>query len=492
MDYLDTKKEFRHRIVLFVGYILIAVAIVIAALVLLYQAYGFGVTRQGDVIQKGLTFFSSQPNPADIYVDGKLQSVRTNTRLPLPAGIYDVKLTRQGYHDWQRTIELNGGSIEHFDYPLLFPRTLTPERVSLYGTAPTLVTQSPDKRWVVVQHEAQFNQFTVYDLRDIEKAPITIAVPDNLLANKTTAERWRLVEWADDNEHIVLQHLYDDASEYILVNRADPTQSVNLTTTLPLQGGELTLQNRKYDKYFVFNTAAATVQRATLSKPELVPYLEDVLAFQAYGNDIALYIEAGDTPTDKVQVRFRDGDTTRTIRTLPAGSNYLVDLTKYDGAMYVVAGTGSAGRIYVYRDPIGQLNDEPDHAPIPSHVLKVDGANFVSFSSNAQFVVAQNSQQFAVYDIENREGYNYTAAQPIDAPQLHASWMDGNRLTYISNGKLVVFDYDYRNAHTLMAASSSYAPAYDPEYESIYTIAPVANSAQFELLQTPLLTPEDR
>ncbi len=42
MDYLDPKKQFRHHIILFTGYILIAIAIVIASLILLYQAYGFG------------------------------------------------------------------------------------------------------------------------------------------------------------------------------------------------------------------------------------------------------------------------------------------------------------------------------------------------------------------------------------------------------------------------------------------------------------------
>lgn len=84
MDYLDHKKALRNHITLFVGYILIAIAIVIAALILLYQAYGFGVTRSGDVIQNGLTFFSSQPNPADIYINGERKSRTTNARMVLP------------------------------------------------------------------------------------------------------------------------------------------------------------------------------------------------------------------------------------------------------------------------------------------------------------------------------------------------------------------------------------------------------------------------
>ena len=72
MDFLDPKKRARHTIIILTGYVLIGVAIIIATIVLLYQAYGFGLNRNGSVIQNGLLFFSSQPAPADIYINGKL------------------------------------------------------------------------------------------------------------------------------------------------------------------------------------------------------------------------------------------------------------------------------------------------------------------------------------------------------------------------------------------------------------------------------------
>src|SRR4051794_34387595 len=102
MDYLDTKKQFRHHLTLMFGYLLIAVAITMSALILLYQAYGFGVTKNGTVVQSGLIFFSSHPNPAAIYVNGAKQPAATNTRLELPSGIYKVKISRANYRDWQR------------------------------------------------------------------------------------------------------------------------------------------------------------------------------------------------------------------------------------------------------------------------------------------------------------------------------------------------------------------------------------------------------
>jgi K+-transporting ATPase c subunit len=108
MDYLDPKKQRQHTILLIIGYICIGVAIIIATFVLVYQANGYVVNGDGTVIQNGLVFFSSQPHPAQIYVDNKLAKVRTNARDTLPAGIYKIRISRTGYQNWQRTIEVDG------------------------------------------------------------------------------------------------------------------------------------------------------------------------------------------------------------------------------------------------------------------------------------------------------------------------------------------------------------------------------------------------
>jgi hypothetical protein len=71
MDFFDPKKQKMHAIRLGVGYALIGLALVLATTILLYQAYGFGIDRRGNVIQNGLVFLSSQPKGAAIYVNNK-------------------------------------------------------------------------------------------------------------------------------------------------------------------------------------------------------------------------------------------------------------------------------------------------------------------------------------------------------------------------------------------------------------------------------------
>lgn len=490
MEYLDIKKQSRHHAMLFVGYVLVAVAIVLATRLLVYQAYGFGLGKNGTIIQNGLLFFSSQPNPAKIYINNQLESVTTNTRLLLPAGIYHVKLTRNGYRDWQRTIELDGGSVVHFDYPLLVPRTLVTKSFKSFTAAPGLLTQSPDHRWLLAEAPGSMTNFSVYDLKNPTKPPTDVTLPPNLLAKATAGEAWQLGEWADDNQHVLLQHSFDGKTEFILLDRANPDQSLNLNNTLAANPAKLSLKNKKYDQYYLYDTATGALQAGGLKTPT-IPVVQHVLAYQSYGNDTLLYVTGDDARPGMVQVKLRVGNTTSVIRSLPTSNTYLVDLTTYSGVMYVAAGDTADNKVYIYKDPAGQLAALPNQAPVPIQVLHVPRPNYLSFSPNAQFIMTSNGNYFGVYDIENQNGYNYTTPEPLDAPQTHAGWMDGNRLDYISGGKLLVFDYDGTNHQTLAAAAGQYLPAFAPDYKDVYILTQ-GNNGQFDLNDTSLLTPADR
>lgn len=475
---------------LFIGYVLIAVAVVLGARILVYQAYGFGLGKNGAIIQNGLLFFSSQPNPANIYVNGQPESVTTNTRLLLPAGIYHVKLTRNGYRDWQRTVELDGGSVQHFDYPLLIPSSLTVKKIQNFTVGPGLMTQSLDHRWLLVEDAGSMTDFKVYDLKNPAKPPAAISLPASLLAKAAGSESWQLDGWADDNQHVLLQHVYDGKAEFIMLDRINPDQSVNLNTSLGANPTKLTLKNKKYDQYYLYD-AAGTLQTASLKGTPVTPVLQHVLAYQSYGNDTLLYVTGDGARSGSVLVKMRVGGQASTIRSLPDSTTYLVDLTTYSGTMYVAAGDKADNKVYIYKDPVGQLASQPSHAVVPSQVLHVPQPDYLSFSPNAQFVMISNGNYFGVYDIENDNGYNYTAPEPMDGPQTHANWMDGNRLDYVSGGKLVIFDYDGTNHQTLSAAGAQYLPAFAPDYKDVYSLAPAAGG-QFDLADTSLLTPADR
>ncbi len=500
MDFLDPVKHRAHNRRIMVGYVLIGIAILLAVTVLLYLTYGFTL-KKGKVVQNGLVFVSSNPGGASVYLNDKLQA-KTGTRLTLEAGTYAMKLARNGYRDWQRAVTVAGGDVVHVDYPFLVPTTLTTNKVSDYKSAPALSLQSPDRRWLVVQQSGQLASFDMYDLKDPKKVTANethFSLPANLLTAATGVQSLKLTEWSNDNIHVVVQHIYGaDKTEYILIDRKDPTKSVNLSQTLKLAPTmELALQNKKFDHYFVYNTADKSLDTTTLTKTALQPMLKNVLAYKSYGDNTILYATATDAEKGHANINIYQDGTSHTVRSVAASPKYLLELSRYSGDWYAVAGSSAEGRVYIYKNPASISGEGIVNTPVPVNILKVAGATRVSFSASSQFVASENGSNFAVYDIENDRSYTYAMDDKLDKPQPYATWMDDSRLELISGDQVVIFDYDGTNRQQLVAESPMYLPYFDSSYRDLYTFAKpqtktATNSGTLELTVTSMRTPADQ
>jgi hypothetical protein len=489
MDFFDPEKQKRHTIRLAIVYALIGTALVLATVVLLYRAYGFGLDKEGRIIQNGLVFVSTRPADAQVYLNNKLYKDRTNTRLDIPSGQYALELKRQGYHTWKRALTVEGGSVERFDYPLLFPTKLTTTTTKAYTATPGLVTQSPDHRWLLAGLADQ-NMFDLFDLN--AKAPLAapVAVPLDILAAGSTTKGWEVVEWARDNRHVLLKRLYEapgqSAAEYIMFDREEPEASQNLSILLGFTPTKIELRNQAYDQYYLFDQPSGQVFTANLRRPTPQPLAAGVLDFTTEG-DRLVFVSSSGAAAGKVAVRIQENDDPAlTMRQIPASDRYLLDAAVYAGDVYVAAGSATDNRVSVYKDPVGRLKDAPNEPLVPLQVLKVTAPTHLSFSPNKRFVITENGNTFAVYDAETDRSYAYQVKLAPDASGAHATWLDGFRLTYVSGGKTAVFDYDGNNLHSLVAASPTHLPAIDRTQRFLYVLNP-----QNTLTSTALLIPED-
>ncbi len=509
MDFLDPQKQREHTIRLLAGYVLIAVAVLITTLVLLYQAYGFGFAKDGQVIQYGLVFLASQPNGAQIMINDKRYKSNTNTKLQLPEGLYKTALMRDGYRDWKRVITVQGGSVQHFDYPKLFPTKLITSSVKNYEVAPSFASQSPDRRWIVVQQTASPLDFDVFDLADQKRVTTTIlplALPETIVSNaKAGRHTWKLVEWSTDNRHVLLQHEYQPVgaaagqppqtvTEYIMMDRQDGALSVNLTKTLLLPAGhELALHDKKYDRYYLYDTTAHTLATTSIADAgKVTPLLDHILAYKPYGADMILYMTDKGAPTGSVVSELYDNGQTYRLREHNPTGPYLLDMAQYSGNWYVAVGSSGDNKVSIYKDPQDIRRASQTASLVPVQILKLQAPNYLAFSSNTEFIMASNGISFADYDAEYDKGYTFTAKQAIDPAASHATWMDGDRLTYVSGSKLTVIDYDNINAQMLMPASADYLPFFNRDYSYAYTLTSASGATGLTLTATSLLTPADQ
>jgi hypothetical protein len=487
MDFLDPRKKRAHHIRLMIGYCLVAIAIGLGTVVLVYSAYGYGVnTKNGDIVQNGLLFVDSKPGGANIYLNNKSVNQTTSARLILPAGDYDLALKKTGYRDWERKFSLDEHTISRYVYPFMFPNKPVTATLKTYTSQPPLFTESPDRHWLLVQSPptaAKPATFEEYDAGDLTKPAVALELPANLLTNPTLpGSTLTDVEWSTDNTHLLLQHNFQGGSEFIVLDRNDPVKSFNVNKLFSVTPTQVALHNKKADQLYIYQQDGGTLVLGDTGKSTLpAPILRHVLAFKPYGNDIINYVTDANMPAGKAQSRIWNSGHSYALYTFPAGEKYMLDTASYSGHTYFVDGSSALGRVNLYKDPLNDLQNPSVGRAVPMLTLQANGANKVSFSDIARFIALEGGQNFAVYDLETDSHFQYTVQAPLAAAP---DWMDGHRLIGESNGNVFVMDYDAINQQSLVPTSTPLGGFFSRDYNKMFTLAPATNGNSGITLQS--------
>jgi hypothetical protein len=492
MDFLDPRKKRAHKIRLFVGYFLMAIVIGLSSYLLFNIAYGFGYnTKTGQIIQNGLLFVDSKPGGADIYLNGKKQSATTTARLILPAGNYNLSITKNGYRSWTRSFVLEEHTVARYVYPFLFPTKPITIPLKSYPIQPAIVTQSPDRRWLLVQSEdsAQGNLvFHEYDTSNLAQAPVSITVPKSIIT-AADGSVFKAVEWSTNNNQLLLLHTFAGASEYIVIDRTKPETSFNVNKLFNIDPAQVALKNKRADQLYILDKDSGNLQVADVGQAALAPaILKHVLAFKPYGNSIINYVTDTGAPAGKVVARIWDNGDNYLLYTFAAGDKYLIDEAQFQGHWYYAAGSNTNERIDIFKDPEDYIRNPQYGKAVPLVALTETGATNLSFSDNTRFIAAQSGQNFAVYDLENQDSYRYTVKSPVEGD---LNWMDGHRFIAQSAGHILVFDYDNKNQVLLGPTTLQQAAFFSTDYNQMITVVPGDNSATVTLQRVDLRAGSD-
>lgn len=489
MDFLDPKRKKSHRQRLLIGYLLVAVAIAMGTLILLFSAFGFWVdSKTGDVIQNGTVFLDSQPGGSTVTLDGKVQGNRTASRLVLPGSQqYTIRLSQTGYRDWTRTFALDGGSIERLVYPLLLPKTLETTENQLYASAPGLSSQSPDRRWLLVQQPGQTYVFDLYDLNSPSAAPAIITIPANILTDAAKPAVLSVVEWANNNHHVLLSRAFNDTHEFLMVDTNALANSVNINTTLTVSPTSVSLRDKKFDQLYIFDAAGGTIRQGDLKGRTVSgAILSNVLAYKSYGSDLLLYATHQGAAEGKLDYRIRENDkATYLLKSVPDAPTFLLDLAEFDGTPYYVVGSPQDDAAFIYRDPLPTLKGQSQKALIIPAVLRVKSPQFVSFSPNTQFISVQSGNKLVTYDIDGDRQFQLNLSHEVSNKIV---WMGGFHLAFVDKQQSYMIDFDGSNEQPLVPSLQAGGPYFAPDYETVFSLAPSLKvTGRFVLTQNSLI-----
>lgn len=150
--------------------ILISVAVLIllvsvTTLAILYgKGYRLGFPKGEPKVSKtGILHVTSLPTGGQVYIDGHLTTAANNT-INLTPGKYNVKITKDGYSDWQKDIEIQKEVVINAE-AVLFPKAPTLQSISTLGIESLLVDPSKTKlAFKIASQSAKRNGIYVLDM----------------------------------------------------------------------------------------------------------------------------------------------------------------------------------------------------------------------------------------------------------------------------------------------------------------------------------------
>jgi len=477
MDYLDPRKRRYYNVRLIVGYVLVAIVIGLATVIVVYGANGYGFnTKTGQIVENGLLFVDSKPGGAEIFLNGVDKQTATSARMILPAGNYTLTLKKPGYRDWTRTFALNGQSVGRYVYPFLFPVNPKFTNLRTYKTEPGIITESPSRHWLLVENNSLsgqspvFNQYDTTTLDKTQPAVTQVSLPAKLLTKYSAASKLTVVEWSTDNNNVLLKHTYPGGSEFIVFDRAKPSESFNVNTTFSVSPDAVSLYNKSVSQLYIYDKTSGTLRLANVSDQTLgQPIIKGALAYKSYAKNLVIYVTANNEPAGRVAAKIWDNGKVYTLFEFKAGRYYLIDLAQYQGDFYYFAGSDAEGRVNIFKNPLNDLTDTATGKAIAFLSLSLPGAAAGSFSDNAQFIGLENGQHFAVYDLQTGDAYNYSVKDPLAA---NMEWMDGDRYIGESSGAILVMDYDGSNPQRLGSTNLPVGGYFSGNYNHLLTLVP--------------------
>jgi len=216
-------------------FLFIGVVILSASYLLIKLAKGYRPDFSSRTLRPtGLLVATSNPDGAQVFVDGELESA-TNTTISLAPDTYTVEIKKDGFHPWKKTLKVKKELVTQTDAWLF---SLVPDFRALTSTGATNPLLSPDGTKVVYQvsnSTLEKNGLWVVDLSDL---PFGITRESKMIARSAPKGRnfgLATYQWSYDSKQLLVSLKTANVEENFLLetNGLTPsTQLVDITQNL--------------------------------------------------------------------------------------------------------------------------------------------------------------------------------------------------------------------------------------------------------------------
>lgn len=478
-------RQLIKRIFVYLG-MTIAVSVLVTLLVFYVLGYSFD-RQQGTIEQNGLVQYVTVPSGATIEVDGTTLPNKTSAKSSVVAGQHEFVMWREGYETWRKTLSIEAGTLTWLNYARLVPKNRPIEVVaSLPKVAATLTSQT--RRFMAVLPDAAMPTVEFYDMQPekVAHTSMTLTAADYTDANKPgVTHHFQFSEWDIDGRYLLVKHQYNDAIEWLVLDRQSGALRSNLTKTMDIAVTEAHFSGNSGNLLFVLS--AGDVRKIDLSSATLSrPFVSDVAEFH-FNNEtnIVSYVSTYDEETKLRTVGLvRDSDKQPFIikksTSLPDVALH-VDTSRYFSKDFFIVSEGKNVSIRSGNLPGSSADGTAGLKQFGSFEFSAD-VHWLQMSGNGRFVVAQTGPNFISYDLE-RKTVSPTSILSSDPNVGELRWLDDYYIWSDSADSLTMREFDGTNQHALGGVATGFDVSLTPDGTYLYSIGRAGAGFQLQRIK---------
>ena len=235
--------EKRTRTVLFI--ICVVIFSLAAPVVVFYsQGYRFDFETK-KIVQTGAFYFKVSPRNAEVWLNNKLKtktSIFTNSALieNLMPKTYGVEIKKQGYHTWQKNLEIREKQVTEAKNIVLIPEK--PNFIIINQTIPEIeasATSSDEKKLI------EFNDYEIW-VAFIESQTVQPQIEEEKIFITRFSEKIDKVFWLND------YYLIFNVGNKIKVAEIDDRYRINIVDLVEFENPEI-FWSEKVKKLYVLS-----------------------------------------------------------------------------------------------------------------------------------------------------------------------------------------------------------------------------------------------
>ena len=440
------KKRRRQSLKVIISEAIMVVAVIITVIILAFVVSGYWLNSDFKVERQGLLQVYSIPTGADVSIDGETSSwlQRTNTSKTLTGGKHTITLSKEGYDSWSKDINLSEGLLYRLHYPRLFLKDRISEKV-LDASDVTMATISPDFSDMVI-----INNTTKWSLLNLENDTLE---PKNLniadyFTDVSVAEgastglfEGKILDlnWDADCNHILFEIEGDAGSEWVLIDVRNIKNSINLSKEFGVNFSEVKiLDNSSNNLLAIQNGNLHKID--TSSKSISAVIVENVIDFDHYNNTVLFSAEDENAEYYMGLLKVGDGKITKLTT---SSRQFKVAIAKFYDDFYYATIDNQTVSLYKESPEFSKVSDyelsfAPDHQKV---------------GQAGEFIIMYLGSHIATLDMEAN------AVREWDIENNTFDWVANEMIFTVSDGELIVYDFDGYNRRTLAKNVSSHFPA---------------------------------